>query len=69
MEINYLKIIQCDFLDSISQLKCTYDENYISLFFVSETLKNQQCIKYLFASLYIPGLWTAAVSLQDIKVS
>ncbi len=34
MEINYLKIIQCDFLDFfsvVSQLRCTYDENYRSL--------------------------------------
>ena len=33
MQINYLKIIQCDFLDfcfrfRLSQLKCTYDNNY-----------------------------------------
>ncbi len=34
MEVNYLKIIQCD-LDSVSQLRCTYDENYRSPFFVS----------------------------------
>ena len=32
-QINYLKIIQCDFLDfclrfRLSQLKCTYDKNY-----------------------------------------
>ena len=32
MKINYLKIIQCDFLDfcfrfRLSQLKCTYDKN------------------------------------------
>ena len=33
MQMNYLKIIQCDFLDfcfrfRLSQLKCTYDKNY-----------------------------------------
>jgi hypothetical protein len=33
MQINYFKIIQCDFLDycfrfRLSQLKCTYDKNY-----------------------------------------
>ena len=33
MQIKYLKIIQCDFLDfcfrfRLSQLKCTYDKNY-----------------------------------------
>ena len=33
MQINYLKIIQCDFLDfcfrfRFSLLKCTYDKNY-----------------------------------------
>ncbi len=44
MEMNDLKIIQCDFLDffldSVSQLRCTYDENYRSPFFVSgENLK------------------------------
>ncbi|CDQ63203.1 unnamed protein product [Oncorhynchus mykiss] len=34
MQINYFKIIQCDFLDfcfrfRLSQLKCTYDKNYL----------------------------------------
>ena len=32
MQMNYLRIIQCDFLDfcrfRLSQLKCTYDKNY-----------------------------------------
>jgi len=36
LQINSLKILQCDFLDFIffyfvSHLKCTYDENYIAL--------------------------------------
>ncbi len=35
MEVHYLKIIQCDFPDffrfCLSQLRCTYDENYSSL--------------------------------------
>ncbi len=50
MEVNYLKIIECDFLDSwgVPTMKITD----LSILCKWETLKNQQCIKYLFAPLY-----------------
>ncbi len=57
MEVNYLKIIQCDFLDffldsvSHSWGVPTMKITDLSIFCKWENLKNRQCIKYLFAPL------------------
>ncbi len=59
MEINYLKIIQCDFLDFFFLHSVSYSWGVptmkitdLSILCKSENLKNRQCIKYLFAPLY-----------------
>ncbi len=59
MEVNYLKIIQCDFLDifldsvSDSWGVPTMKITDLSVLCKWENLKNRQCFKYLFAPLYI----------------
>ncbi len=58
MEINDLKIIQCDFLDFFLKILSLKVEVYLKITDLSilcklENLKNRQCIKYLFAPLYI----------------
>ncbi len=59
LQINSLKILQCDFLDFIflfclSYLRYTYDENYRPLSsFKWENLHNWWLTKYFFAPLYI----------------
>ncbi len=59
MEVNYLKIIQCDFLDffldpvSHSWGVPTMKIADLSILCKWENLKNRQCIKYLFAPLYV----------------
>ena len=47
MQMNYLKIIQCDFLHFFTDLYMLCKE---------ENLQNRQCIKYLFSPLLTP--WT-----------
>ncbi len=59
MEVNYLKIIQSDFLDffldsvshswGVPAMKITD----LSILCKWENVKNRQCIKYLFAPLYV----------------
>ncbi len=64
MEINYLKIIQCDFLDiffdSVSHSWCvpTMKITDLSILCKWETLDNWQCVKYLFAPLYFTNHFT-----------
>ncbi len=59
MEINYLKIIQCDFmdlfLDSVSHSwgVPTMKITDLSILCKWENLKNRQCIKHLFAPQYV----------------
>ncbi len=51
----YLKIIQCDFLDFFSHSwgVPTMKMTDLSILCKWENLKNRQCIKYLFAPLYL----------------
>ncbi len=56
MEVNYLKIIQCDFLDffldSVSHSWGVPTMKITDLSILCK-LENRQCFKYLFAPLYI----------------
>ncbi len=59
MEINYLKIIQFDFLDFF----------HLSIFCKWENLKNWQCIKYLFAPLYVANMFNSLRKISFFMVS
>ncbi len=69
MEVNYLKIIQCDFqdffLDSVSHswgvpmMKITD----LSILCKWKNVKNLQCIKYLFAPMYMELVWLRVFGL------
>ncbi|CDQ56428.1 unnamed protein product [Oncorhynchus mykiss] len=59
MQINYLKIIQCD-LDSVSHSLSVPMIKITDLYMLckQENLQNRQCIKYLFLPLYIHSKMT-----------
>ena len=76
MQIDYLKIIQCDFQDfcfrfRLSQLKCTYDKNYRPLRALEVGKPEKSAvyqirvlpIVYIYIYIYIQG--AAKVGIQS----